>query len=337
MPDITEILALAPSASCFLEITETSDVSFLAANDPVFGELKPDDYKGYFRFRIATAFPSVIGPEMHGRVFGFHPQVLANSYRSLLHQQTNLGHMLKAYGAYRDRIIGSVVGVGVGNLQRCGGGQKIAASVDAAQYLDCVAVFYKMAEGVKDMLGNHVSARQKQAVSIEAGTTMADMAVFDPRDNSIMSVAAAVEKYPKLLSVHKERGLQIGKVDNVQFALAAGGENGTIPFRGVGVTPNPAEKTTAKIIDLKACADDEICFAAMALPEWEPGADVVWNKALYGHDAGKGTVMEVIVSGSHTRHNMTKTATESDPLLDIKVSGKKLRVLRHASSVRKCV
>ena len=92
--------------------------------------------------------------------------------KTLLHQQTNLGHMLKAYGSYRDRIIGSVVGVGVGNLQRCGGPQKIADSVDAAQYLDCVAVFYKMAEGVAAMLGNHTSSRQKQSVSIEAGTSM---------------------------------------------------------------------------------------------------------------------------------------------------------------------
>lgn len=335
MPDLTELLASAATAMP-LVVTESSEVSLLAADDPVFADLKPDDYKGYFRFRIATSFPAVIGPEMHGRVFGFHPQVLANSYRSLLHQQTNLDHMLKAYGAYRDRIIGSIVGVGIGNLQRCLGPQKIAASVEAAQYLDCVAVFYKMAEGVKDMLGNHITSRQKQSVSIEAGTTMADMGVYDPRDSSILSIAEAAEKYPKLLSIHKEKGLQIGKVDGVQFALAAGRENGTIPFRGVGVTPKPAEKTTARIIDLKASASDEICFAAMALPDMEPGVQVTWAKAIYGSDAGSGTVMEVIISGSHTLHGMTKTATEADPLLDIKVTGKMLRVLRHASSVSKC-
>lgn len=241
----------------------------------------------------------------------------------------------KAYGAYRDRIIGGIVGVGVGNLQRCMGPQKIAGSVDAAQYLDCVAVFYKMAEGVGTMSGNHTSSRQKQSVSIEAGTTLRDMSVYDPRDGSIIPMDTAMEMYPKLLSMHKdkEKGLQIGRVDGVQFALAAGGDNGTIAFRGVGVTPNPAERTTAKIIDLKASLPDEVLFAAMAVPEWEPGDPVAWNKAIYGHDAGHGTVMEVIVSGSHMRHGMTKTATEADPLLDIKVHGKKLQVLRHASSV----
>ena len=321
-----------------LIITEETEVSLLASDDPVFSHLKPDDYKGYFRFRIATSFPNVIGPELHGRYFGFHPQVLVNSYKTLLHQQTNLGHMLKAYGSYRDRIIGSVVGVGVGNLQRCGGPQKIADSVEAAQYLDCVAVFYKMAEGVAAMLGNHTSSRQKQSVSIEAGTSMRDMSVFDPRDASILSMAEASALYPKLISMHPDpkKGLQIGKVDGVQFALAAGGDNGTIPFRGVGVTPTPAETSTAKIIDLKASLPDQILFAAMTIPDWEPGDSISWSPAIYGQDAGHGTVIEVIIDGSHTRHGMRKTASLADPLLDIKVIGKKLRVLRHSSSVKKC-
>ena len=324
-----------PTSACPLLLAEESEVSMLAANDPVFGELKADDFKGYFRFRIATAFPAVIGPEMHGRFFGFHPQVLVNSYRSLLHQQTNLGHMLKCYGAYRDRIMGGIVGVSVANLKSSGGKQIMAESAAAAQYLDVVAVIYKMAEGVKDLLGNHSSARQKTNVSIEVATTRADLWVYDPRDGLILSMDAARELYPKLLTTHPENGLQIGKVDGVQFALAAGGENQSVPFRGVGYTPNPAEAKTARIIELKASLPDEVCFAAMAIPEWESGDPVAWNKAIYGHDAGCGTVMEVVMHGSVTRHGMTKTATPADPLLDIKVAGKRLQVVRHASSVRK--
>lgn len=329
--------AFAPdlTAACPLILTEDSDVSLLAANDPVFADLKADDYKGYIRFRIATAFPAVIGPEMHGRYFGFHPQVLVNSYRSLLHQQTNLDHLLKFYGAYRDRIIGSVVGVSVANLKSNAGKQSLAATADTAQYLDVVAVFYKMAEGVPAMLGNHTSSRQKQSVSIEVGTVMRDMSIYDPRDGSILSMADAIALYPKLLSVVKDKGLQVGKVDGVQFALAAGGADGSIPFRGVGVTPRPAEAHTAKIIDLHASMLDDVCFAAMSMPEWEPGDSVAWAPVFYDQDAGGGTVMEVVISGSHTRHGMTKVATASDPLLDIKVNGKRLRVLRHASSVKK--
>lgn len=331
MPDI-DLTALAEMP---LIVSSETEVSLLSANDPVFGDLKPDDFKAYVRFRIATAFPNVIGPEMHGRYFGFHPQVLVNSYRSLLHQQINLGHMLKAYGAYRDRIIGCAVGVAVGNLQRQPK-QTIAASVQAAQYLDVVTVIYKAAEGVKDLLGNHTSARQKQSVSIESGGPLADYSIYDPRDNSIIAMQAAMEMYPDLIKFHKEKGLQIGKVDGQQFALAPGGAEGSVQFKGVGVTPSPAERVTARIIDLKAASEDVCLAAAMCMPEWEPGQPVCWVPiALHGADAGRGTVTEVIESGSVTRHGMTKSANPSDPLLEIKVHGKALRVIRHASSVRK--
>jgi hypothetical protein len=332
MPDL-DLSALQDTP---LIVSTETEVSLLAAGDPVFGDLKPDDFKAYVRFRIATAFPNVIGPEMNGRYFGFHPQVLVNSYRSLLHQQINLGHMLKAYGAYRDRIIGCAVGVAVGNLQR-GPKQKIADSVAAAQYLDVVTVIYKAAEGVKDLLGNHTSARQKQSVSIESGAPLADYSVYDPRDQSIVTLQSAMEMYPDLIKFHKEKGLQIGKIDGSQFALAPGGEDGLVQFKGVGVTPSPAERNTARIIDLKAAGSDDVCLAAaMCMPEWEPGQSVRWMPiALHGQDAGRGTVTEVIESGSVTRHGMTKTADPSDPLLEIKVHGKGIRVVRHASSVRK--
>ncbi len=243
---------------------------------------------------------------------------------------------LKAYGAYRDRIVGGAVGVSVGNLQRQQR-QAIAATVDAAQYLDVVAVIYKAAEGVKDLLGNHLSSRQKQSVSIEAGAPIADHGVYDPRDGSIRSMSQAMEEFPDLITTDQTRGIQIGKIDGVQFALAPGGDAGSIQFRGVGVTPNPAEARTAKIIDLTATGrPDDLCFAALRMPDWEPGMQVKWSPVLLGSDAGRGTVTEVIASGSVTRHRMTKTADAADPLLEIKVHGKALRVIRHASSVIKC-
>lgn len=318
-----------------LQMEGEAEVSMLAANDPVFSDLKADDSKAYVRFRICTAFPVVSGPEMHGRFFGFHPQVLVNSYRSLIDQQTNLGHMLKAYGAYRDRIIGHVKGVQVGNIQRQTK-QKIAETTELAQYLDVIAVIFKQAEGVKDLLGNHTSAKQKTSVSIEAGTVLKDLAVYDPRDKSIITLQQAQELYPELLSMHKKNGLQIGRVDGTQFAFAAGGEDGTIPFRGVGYTPNPAERHTAKILDLKASEEaDDFCFAAMAVFDYEAGQPVRWKPVIYGKDAGRGTIVSVITEGSVTRHGMTLSASESDPLLDIRIPGRAYTVLRHSSSVEK--
>lgn len=317
-------------------LADTTEVSLLAAGDPVWGQLVADDYKAYLRFRICTAFPNVIGPEMHGRFFGFHPQVLMASYRSLIGQQTNLDHRLKAYGSPRDRIMGCIVGVAVGNQQRQTV-QTIAADVASAQYLDVVAVCFKSAEGVPALLGNHTSARQKTAVSIEVGAVMADFDVYDPRDRSIIPMTQAAELYPKLLSKHPANGLQIGKVDGVQFALAAGGSGRSIPFRGVGYTPNPAEGKLARIVDLKAAQwDEEMPLAAsLAMPEWLAGQRVVWWPLVAGRDAGAGTVMEVITAGRVTRHGMTKIATPADPLLDIKLPGLKTTVLRHSTSVWK--
>jgi hypothetical protein len=321
-----------------LQLSELTDVSLLAAGDPLFSQFVPDDYKAYIRFKICTAFPNVIGPEMHGRYFGFHPQVLVNSYQSLIDQQTNLGHALKLYGAYRDRIQGFVKGVSVANLTRNMGRIEIPGSVEEAPFLDCIAVVWKMAEGNKEMLGKHITAQQKTNVSIEVGSTMADLLVYNPTDRSIHEMAAAMVQWPGLITQNKKTGLQIGKVDGVQFAFAAGGAAGKVPFRGVGYTPNPAESKTAKIIDLSAsggAGDEEVAFAAISISDWEAGETVAWAPVLYGQDAGRGTVTEVVYQGSQTRHGLTKSGSLSDPLLVIKVHGKKLEVLRHSSSVKK--
>lgn len=317
-----------------LTTAEITDVNLLAANDPVWKDFKADDFKGYVRFKICTAFPNVIGPEAHGRYFGFHPQVLANSWKSLLHQQTNLGHTLEAYGGYKDKIMGGIMGISFPDSR--GRKWEIPDDLSKAPYLDCIAVFWKLASGVKTMVGNHQTAQQKTNVSIEVGTTIEDLSVYDPRDRSILSLADAIAQYPQLISVHKQRGIQIGKVDNTQFAFAAGHADGAVPFKGVGYTPNPAETKTAKVLELHAAYEcGTACMAAMVQPEWEAGTPVHWSPVLYGQDAGRGVVREVIFEGSHQRHGMTKRATPEDPLLDIKVHGKQLSVLRHASSVKK--
>ncbi len=318
--------------------SEVTELCPLTAADPQFKDFKPDDYKAYIRFRICTSFPNVIGPEMHGRFFGFHPQVLVNSYQSLLHQQTNLGHMLKIYGAYRDRIQGSIVGVTVskgGSPLRGAQRLSIPEKIEDAVYLDCTAVLWKMAEGNKELLGKHMSAREKTNVSIEVGSTVGDLAVYHPEQRTIMTMQEAMAAYPGVITRHKKNGIQIGQVEGIQLAFAAGGESGTVPFRGVGYTPNPAEWKTAKVIDLAASlAGEDIAFAARIEYEWEAGMPVWWPVAILGSDAGGGIIKEVIMHGNVTRHRMTKTATPADPLLLIKCHGKQLEVIRHASSVK---
>lgn len=330
--------ALAAAAEMPLLLEQETEVSLLAAGDPLFASFTPDDFKAYVRFRICTAFPNIIGPESHGRYFGFHPQVLALSFESLLHQQTNLGHMLKAYGAYRDRIQGGIVAVSVargGKPVRGGGALSIPESVADAPYLDVIAVLWKIAEGNKELLGRHMSARQKSSVSIEVASTVSDLDVYDPRDRSIVPMAVAREQWPDLITVHRKNGIQIGGIDGTQMAFAAGGEDRAVPFRGVGYTPNPAERRTAKIVDLSASGGDDAAIAAVLSYDWEPGMDVSWMPVLHGRDAGRGTVREIVMEGSRTLHGRTMEASPEDPLLVVKVHGKRLEVIRHSSSVKK--
>ena len=321
-----------------LILTQDTEVSFLAANDPVFSSLVSDDYKAYIRFKICTAFPNVIGPEQHGRYFGFAPGVLAASHQSLLHQQTNLGHALKAYGAYRDRIIGGIVGVAVGNLppghRAQSGPLPIPETIDQAPYLDCVASIYKLAEGVKDLLGNHASSRQKTSVSIEAGTNVEDLWVYDPRDRSIHSMEAAAANWPGLLTADQKRhpdrpggrcavrlrGRRHGRQDP-----AARRRLHSHPGRG----PDRQNPRTQRLPVRRRLPrrHRHPRLAARRRSELEP--------VFAGMDAGRGKVIEVIREGAHVRHGMTKRASAADPLLGIKVHGKRLAVLRHASSVSK--
>lgn len=330
-------LTLPPPPPLIIE--QETEVSLLAAGDPIFPQFIPDDYKAYIRFRICTAFPNVIGPEKHGRYFGFAPGVLVASYQTLLHQQTNLMHRLKAHGAQADAIVGTVVAVQVANMAKGYGSDPLAIpeTVEEAPYLDCIAVVAKIATGVRNLLGNHQSNRQKQSVSIEAGTSMADMWVYDPSDRSIIDMDAALEKWPKLLKKDEKNGWQIGKADGVQLAFACGGIDQKIPFSGVGYVPNPAEWRTAKIIDIAASELPDGCIAAMAMPDWMPGEPVRWLPIISGRDAGRGIIREVICEGSHTRHGMTMAASLADPLLDIEIAGKSYCVLRHGSRVKKII
>ena len=55
-----------------LILTEETEVSFLAANDPVFSSLVSDDYKAYIHFRISTAFPTSLALNNTGAISALH-------------------------------------------------------------------------------------------------------------------------------------------------------------------------------------------------------------------------------------------------------------------------
>lgn len=310
-----------------------SGLRLIAAGDPLWQDLRPDASKAYVGFEICKALPHVAGPEMHGRHFGFHPQVLAQNHQKLLHQQTNLGHALAAYGAYRDRIVGTVVGVAF--PANYGRRWELAESPEAAPAMQCVAVLHKRAEGVARLIGNHQSSKEVSSVSIEASST--ELHIYDPGDRSISPITEAVEKYGGAVQWSEKEGWQAGEFEGRQLAFAPGGTNGSVEFEGVGYVARPAD-SAARITNIRAVrAETEhgLMLAAMAPAEWEPGDEVCWTPILAGRDAGRATVLEVITEGRCEVGGRMLEADAQFPILRLKVAGRAAEILRSAASVKK--
>lgn len=319
-----------------ISFAEDTELTFLsAAGSPLWSGLAPDDWKAYVEFDICHALPNIHGPEMHGRVFSYHPQVLAMSAKSLLHQQFNLGHLLKAYGHYKDRIIGTIVGVSFPSPP-FGRAWDIPEKTEDAPAIKAVAAIWKIADGVDRFLGKHLGGKERQSVSIESISPTANYGVYDPGDRSIRTLEEAAAEFGKALWVDPKNGLLVGKHMGRQLALLPGGKDKAVFFRGVGATPTPAEKT-AKIVDIRAEVGGMMMEAAMAQLEWEAGSEVCWEPIFKGLDAGRGMITEVIEEGDVSVHGTKLKATPADPVLRIKILGKALEVCRHSSFVKKFV
>ena len=71
--------------------------------------LQPDASTAYVEFFLSHAFPVTTVDRT-----GLHPQVVANSYRTMLHKVFDLNHLMKSYDPahnLRDRVLGTVVAV----------------------------------------------------------------------------------------------------------------------------------------------------------------------------------------------------------------------------------
>lgn len=303
----------------------------VAAGDTLWQGLKPDDYKAYVGFRVCRSLPHIAGPESHGRYFGMHPQVLHNSKDGLLHQQTNLGHALKAYGATRDRIVGTILGVAFPDPRMRV--WELPEKASEAPFLEVVAVIHKAAEGVAKLIGNHQSSRQKSAVSIEAEGT--DAWIYWAKDRSFRTFKDALEEFPEAITKHEERGWQAGKVDGHQLVFTPGGQAGKVIFQGIGYTPTPADDD-AKVTRIHAHGMDGLELAAsMVQLDWEPGMEVAWKPIVAGMDAGAGVVVEVITEGEHKVSGLEVKADSLHPILRVKVPGKKGDFLRTSATLKK--
>ena len=127
-------------------------------------KFKPDATKAYCEFVMSHSWPVVT---FYGEAL--HPAAIAASYESLLHQPVNFGHQLRSYDAekiFRDRILGSVVGVEFAG-RPSPTGWKLPGTVAEAPGIRAVASLFKAADGADRIIGKHQTGRKPYTVSME--------------------------------------------------------------------------------------------------------------------------------------------------------------------------
>ena len=115
----------------------------------------PDADTAYVEFRLAHAFPVTTKYRT-----GIHPQVVANSHRSLVNKVFNLAHIMRKYDQRnnpQDRILGTVLAVEFPEEPE--GGWKVQASRAEAPGIRAVAVMHKAAQWVEEILSSWSAGR----------------------------------------------------------------------------------------------------------------------------------------------------------------------------------
>jgi hypothetical protein len=216
---------------------------------PGFPPFVPDATRAYVEFGLSHAFPVITVDNT-----AIHPQVVANSYRSMLHQVFNLAHLMKAYDPERnprDRILGSVVGVTFPETPA--GGWRVQGERSRAPGIRAVAVMHKKAESVQEILRTYASGDIDWTVSMEQ--------LFEPAEvgfavHGRSGVEAFEESTPEDLRAlgwtyvppGQAEAADLYKLFNApkasmrdyrgqQTIALFGGLNGTVHYNGAGLTP----------------------------------------------------------------------------------------------------
>ena len=104
----------------------------------------PDPDTAYVEFHLAHAFPVTTKYRT-----GIHPQVVANSHRTMVNKVFNLAHIMRKYDKKnnpQDRMLGTVIAVEFPETPE--GGWTVQGSRDKAPGIRAVAVMHKAAQWV---------------------------------------------------------------------------------------------------------------------------------------------------------------------------------------------
>lgn len=242
----------------------------------------PDQTSAYVEFGLSHAFPVVTSDST-----ALHPQVVANSHRSMLYKVFNLAHLMVANDPMnnpRDRILGSIVAVEFPAPPE--GGWTVQADKAKAPGIRAVAVMHKRAETVGDVLKTWFSGDIRWTVSMEQ--------IFEPSETGfLVQGERGCEEYvkatPKDLQKLGWTYIPAG-TEGVPAAVAAGmqnnngdilvqdyagqkcvalfgGLNGTVHYNGVGLCPLGKEPE-AYVAQMLASGIALVDMGGMVIPDF---------------------------------------------------------------------
>lgn len=235
---------------------------------------RADATKGYLKFAFSHAFPVV---NAYGQAL--HPNVVAISHQSLLHQNANYEHRIAAYDSVsiaNDKILGTVVAV---HFPRSpSSGWRVDVDKSKSPGIEAVASFAKRAQNMTQVVGQHKTGRHKHSVSMEVEYMFKDCAFAvqlkdkqkPKHETPDDMVTAGWELIPwlnaeeELLNVYsfkKKRIIADWKGRKVVQLM--GGINKPVHYAGVGVVRYGAE-AEARILSMAASATRDIAGSALA-------------------------------------------------------------------------
>lgn len=298
----------------------------------MFPQFEADESKAYIEFDICHTLPAVAGPVQLGNFIGYFPSTLEASHASLVHQQFNLRHMLKFYGSekqpiHKDRIIGCIVASKVPRKPFKGWREPGKPEGETSQ-MHCCAVVFKLADGVGRMLGDHLTTKRTQSVSIEVTTHLGNIGLYRPSTDELHSVLEPPDEWLTALRLVKGTAMPaVGELQGERLIVVYGmGE--PVHFRGVGATDRPAERA-AKITSVTA----EEGFQQYAIAAEEVPSVLVGRKIQF-RTGREGVVERVEFEGKVKAEGVgfTLKASAEEPVAVVRFANGD-RILRRVNSL----
>jgi hypothetical protein len=240
--------------SRFIELTRHVSLCSEAALTVDGRVLKPDYASAYGECYLAHAFPvtTVDGT-------GLHPQVVANSYRSMLFKVVDLLHIIRAYNPEqndRDRVLGSVIGAEFPAMPD--GGWRLETDRAKAPGIRAVFVIHRQLEQAEEIIQSQVEGVMQWTVSMEnnydpetSGFLVAgkrgieqweETTPEDLRRAGYIYVPGPEAPEDLLACFDSQQTKMLSPFRNQETTYLLGGLNGQVRFKGIGLTPLGKEK-----------------------------------------------------------------------------------------------